>query len=295
MGETFEQVGPTPRDEEKMEQVLYDRDEEKMEQVLYEAKEILANAVADEKDKKNFLESNAIPEDKERTESILSEVRNILACAAEDDEKRRNDQALEELNFLDDRYDDDFLEDVGISESELEEMSNMVETIEKELLDESSDFYTNVVKGSVDELFYETLAQEIPSLNLSLDDKAVDIFGWALENHIRVKTVPYNTNREFIRFLEEKNTVIKTLRSPGFSTEEDLEELHDLEEKGIIPKNFHRRAHAKEYEFYIKRWPDNADFWNKRIAKLGDITAFSDEEAREIMKKVILEEFKKTL
>jgi len=79
MSETFPRINPTSKDEEKMEDVLY------------RAKEILADAVADdrEKEKNGFSRFDSISEDKEKTESILNEVKEILARATEDDEKRK--------------------------------------------------------------------------------------------------------------------------------------------------------------------------------------------------------------
>lgn len=282
MSETFPKVNPTPEDEKKMDKVLY------------RAKEILANAVADdmEKEKNGFSEFNSVSENKEKTESILNEVKEILARAAEDDEKRKKEQAFEELCSIDDNYEEDLWEEEDKpSKEEIREMEDTLKRITKELKDESSDFYTNVDKGSTDELFFRTLAEEVPSLNLSVSEEAFDKDGHLLKNHIAIKTVPYKTDREFISDLAD-NDLIHILRHPDFYSEKDIKEL---EESGEIPKNFYRRALAKQYEFCVKKWPSSADFWKGEIAELGDIIPFSDEEIQEIMRKVILDEFKKRL
>ncbi len=287
MNEIFPKVNPTPGDEKKMEQVLY------------KAKEILADAVADDREKrvniekgnKNFPKLDSTPEDEEKMESILNEAREILACAEEDDEKRKREQALEEFNFIDGKYAEDFWEDNKPSKEELQEIGNTIKRIEKELKDESSDFYTNTEKGSVSELFFKTLAEEIPSLDISIDENAVDMNGVLLSNYVAVRTVPYKTDREFIWDLYHNET-IHTLVSPEYSSQEDIKEL---EKSGVIPKDFHHRALVKQYEFYAKKWPDSADFWKGEIAELGDVIPFSNEEIQEIMRKIILDEFKKRL
>jgi len=170
-------------------------------------------------------------------------------------------------------------------------MQNTIERLTKELKDESSDFYTNVDRNSVGGLFYRTLAEEVPSLNLSIDEEAFDRDGHLLKNCIAIKTVPYKTDREFIGDLYN-NEIIHILISPEYCSKEDIKEL---EKSGVIPKDFHRRALAKQYEFYMKEWPNSADFWKEEIRELGDITPFSNEEIQEIMKKSILKEFKARL
>lgn len=290
MNEIFPRVNPRPEDEKKMEHVLY------------QAKEILANAVADDREKKinvekknkNFPKLDPMSDDEEKMEHVLHEVKEILTRATEDDKNRKNEKAAAEFNFFHDEYeehDEDFFGDDKISSKELEEMKNTLEKLQGELLDESSDFYTNVDKGSVDELFYKTLAEEIPSLNISLDEKAVDIDGLPLKDHVAVKTIPYKTDRVFLSGLEH-NPAIHALKHPKYCSEEEKKELEEL---GILPKNFVDRALAKEYEFRIKKWPDSENFWREQLARLGNVTSFSDEEIQEIMRKVILDEFKKRL
>ncbi len=286
MNEIFPKVNPTPGDEKKMEQVLY------------KAKEILADVVADDREKKintekvneNFPKLNPTPEDEEKMEDVFNEAKMILTRAAEDDKKRKNKQALEEFDLIDDNYDKDFLEDDKPSKEELEEIENTVKKIEKELKDESSDFYTNTDRGSVDELFYRTLAEEVPSLNLSISEEAFDMDDHLLKNCVAVKTVPYKTDREFVFDLAD-NDIIYALRNPEFYPEKKVKEL---EKSGKVPKDFYRRAVARQYEYYAKKWPDDS-LWQERFAKFKDVTPFSDEEIREIMRKIILEELKERL
>lgn len=286
MNEAFPRGNPTPKDEEKMERVLY------------RAKEILADAVADDREKKisiekgnkYFFKLDPTLEDEEKMKDILNEAKEILARATEDDEKRKKEEALKEFDFVNDNY-DDFLEDKKPFKEELQEIENTMERITKELKDEGSDFYTNTDRGSVYELFFRTLAEEVPSLNLFISEEAFDINGHPLKDCVAIKTIPYKTDREFIFDLDD-NDVIHILKHPEFYSKEDIKEL---EKSGEISKDFYRRALAKQYEFYIKKWPDSADFWKREITKLGDIIPFSDEEIKEIMKKMILKEFKARL
>jgi|GEM_PF-2040138 len=281
MSENFPKINPKPEDEKKMDEVLY------------RAKEILADAVADdiENEKNNFSKPDSMQEDKEKTEGILNEVKEILARAAEDDEKRKKDQALEEFNSIDNKYEEDFWEDNKPSKEEIKEMQDAIKRIEKELKDESSDLYTNIDRDSIDELFYRTLAEEVPSLNLSISEEAFDMDNHLLKSCVAVKTVPYKTDREFISDLIDNN-IIHILKHPEFYSEKDIKEL---EESGEIQKNFYCRALVKQYEFYTKKWPDRADFWKGKIRELGNIIPFSDEEIQEIMRKTILKEFKARL
>src|SRR3990167_7374638 len=93
------------------------------------------------------------------------------------------------------------------------------EEAKERLLDETSDFLTNIERGTNLELYYRTLAEEIPELAISIDEMTEDIEGRPLPDSIAIKTAPYKTDRMFIDDLKD-NLVISLLTNDDHTAED---------------------------------------------------------------------------
>jgi|GEM_PF-4896278 len=190
-----------------------------------------------------------------------------------------------------------------IEDNDQEEIEFFNDEVENKLFDDSSDFYTAVNKGSLREVFYKTVAEEIPELGITVDENAIAPDGSPLESfQTGVKTTPFKTDRNFLHQLGEL-PVIHALN--GF---ENRDMIQDLEKKGILPTGMTDRIYARNYQESIKYLQDNLQKTTNReliksainnfqeeSSQLGNVVPLSNEEAQEIMRQAIQEEYKKEL
>lgn len=243
----FPELVPTPEDEQKMESLVG------------KAKEIVG-------------------EDERKMETLIGDAKEILERAAQEKREGKNAEALADLNSLDE---EDFLED-----DDREYLETLLKELKERMFDEKSNFYTNVERGSLNEVYYRTLVEEAPELGLSINETAETMDGEILKNRIAVEATPYKTDREFI-FRLSNNPLIHALKYPDLV---DKDKAEKLEEEGVLPKGIHDRALARRYKDYFERF--NNKKWQELMFKLG-VEPLSDEEARELMSGVIKEEYKK--
>lgn len=179
-------------------------------------------------------------------------------------------------------------EDVGLGE----DPAAALEKLEAKLLDDSSDHYTNIDQGTLDELFFRTLMEEVPELKLSLDDEATNIDGERLDGYLAVRTAPFRTDRVFLhdicnhpvmRFL----TTLTPIRKRGFQLERD----------GMLPAGMGDRVVARNIEELLSTTEPGKtrDILERELADMRNPAPITDAEAEAIMREVIREEYKKKL
>jgi hypothetical protein len=257
-------------------------DEERMEANLNQAREILN-------------------EDERTMEGLVAQAKNILERASEHSERGEREEAAAEYKVAREQF-DEFDDD--LIEGEVEKTEKMLEELNERLLDESSSFYTNVDKGSVSELFYRTVMEEVPDSGISINETVrMPKTGETLDKCVAVETVPYKTDRTFLFELGE-NPVIQVLKFPEFSR--DLGK--QLEEQGLLPPGTTDKGLARYYRFNYQGcleiagryedkeniWKENAAYWKGLMDKLG-AEPISNDEAKELMRTVIREVYRKKL
>jgi hypothetical protein len=250
----------------------------------------------DEKKMENLLGrvQEILQEDEQKMEGLVIKAKEILERATEESKNQENAKAFAEIQPIN----EELLENrEDISEAEIEEMNDigkaaadLYKEIVNEILNEKGDVLTNVEKNSLNELFHKVLIEELPELGLSIEEKATDFKGRILKDMVAVKATPYKTDREFILNLW-LNPAIEALSLPQRWNVERFEK--ELEENGILPKGTVKRALAREYKNYIKRYGDRDGFWQKALSELGNIDPLTDEEAKELMRKIIRQEYMK--
>src|ERR1035437_384449 len=201
------------------------------------------------------------PEDNKKMESLLNQAKDILLKQASRSIKNKD------------------------SEAPIEKREDSLSELNKKLLDNKSDFLTNVEKGDNDEIFFRTLAEEIPDLGLFVDEEA-EANGELLPNYIAIKTTPFKTDRQFI--FDLLHHPIITLLENSAKSWKDKEELGvSLEKEGLLPKGTTDRLLSKDYKYKIIRHPDLKQIFEERYAKYKNLEPLSDEEIKEFMRKVI--------
>jgi hypothetical protein len=204
--------------------------------------------------KENF---NPNPDDEKIGERLLNEAKNIIGRPARQD-------SLEEARAR--REEEDAM-----------------------MLDETSDFLTNIEKGTLLELYYKTLLEERPDLGLSFEESATDPKGRPLPGVIAVKAIPFKTDRNFIDDLRG-NPVILLFTEPH-ATAEDKERLGaKLEEMAVLPRGTTERLLSREYNDRLERIPEMKDVFDERYAKYVNTRPLSDQEIKDFLRKEIREE-----
>ncbi len=167
-------------------------------------------------------------------------------------------------------------------------IDTMREVINQKLLDNSSDFLTNTSLGSNYAVFYKSLIKELPELGLSIVEKPDDLAGKNLQQSIGIKTIPYKTDRDLIQKIKSV-PIIKFLVSATLPSK--LDEGIKMEEEGILPKDFTKRAILG---YYLKK---QGDYWKnvyeKAQMEFGYIEPLSDNELEAIIRKAAREEYLK--
>ncbi len=173
----------------------------------------------------------------------------------------------------------------------------------KEQLDQESEYFSNAWKDSWSQKFYELVIEEVPNIGLSIVNRE-EFPDKTINKHcVAIKATPYKTDRLFLCDLE-LNPVIYFLRNPWFSKSLGKE----LEDKDVLPLGTTERVLANAYQkniadlkAYITEYGSNPKTEEeikrnqKHLAELGDVVPFSDEEAQELMREIIREEYHKNL
>ena len=202
------------------------------------------------------------PEDEKKMEDLLNQAKGIIRQPAERDPLEMARASREEAN--------------------------------ERFLDETSDFLTNIERGDNLELYYRTLAEEIPDLALSFDEMATDMEGRPLPNHIVIKAVPYKTDRMFLDDLRD-NQIISLFTNPNHTVEYKEMLGYKLEKIALLPKGTTAFFLAKDYRDKIKQFPDMKDIFDKRYGKYKTLEPLSNEEIKKLLRKEIREEYKNKL
>lgn len=175
-----------------------------------------------------------------------------------------------------------------VNESNFEE-GNFYLGVKEKLLDDSSDFLTDIEKGGENEIFYQTLVETIPELGLSIEE-AKGFAGEKLPNLFSVKTTPFKTDRVFLLNLE-KNPVIKLFTNPIVSFEDKEKIGARLEEEGILPHGTTARFLSREYAYALKISPESKEFLEEFYSKFKNKEQLSNTEIKEFLKRAIKEEY----
>ena len=171
-----------------------------------------------------------------------------------------------------------------------------LEKLNDELLNDSRDFLTNTERGSESEIFFRTLAEEIPDLGVSIDEKALSPDGKQLKNYIAIKTVPLKTDRQFIQDLKENPVISLYLHRLAVRSKTEKEELGiNLEKMGLLPKGITERLLCRWHKKDMKEHPDIKKIWEENKSRFENIKPLSDEEIKEFMRKTIRDEYNKKI
>ena len=99
------------------------------------------------------------------------------------------------------------------------------------LLDNNRDIYTNVEKGSMEEMFFNVLEEKFPLLMISLNNNVKFSDGTPAKNFTAIKTIPYQTDLDLILDLS-KNKVIRLMTEPWGLPDPDTEK--EVEDNKIL-------------------------------------------------------------
>jgi hypothetical protein len=175
-------------------------------------------------------------------------------------------------------------------QASLEEARAAREKEDAMMLDETSDLLINIEKGTDLELYYKTLAEEMPGLGLSFEDNARDLKGRPIPGAVVIKAIPFKTDRDFIDDLRG-NPVIMLLTNPSISAENKETLGKKLESMAVLPIGATARLLSREYEDRVKRFPDMKSVFDERYAKYLNDRPLSDEEMKAMLIKEIREEY----
>ncbi len=247
---------------------LTKKDSESMKNITEKTREIL-NEVWQKTEK--YL-------DKDNQEKVLQQARKILIDSA----------AAEETPEID-----------------LAEIWEQVWTEIPEELDNSSEVYSGAWKGSREEMFFQLIMEEIPSLEISIDEDGSKYPSRAYRpNDIVIKAIPYKTDRVFLYKLE-RHPAISFLRYPHIFNAPFGKRL---EQDGFLPKDMAEPILKKDFldhiDYYKKELAADATdatasrllgHFEEKLSEVQNTKSISEEEVREIMRKIIQDEFRKEL
>lgn len=154
-------------------------------------------------------------EDHENMNEPVLEAKEILASKQQQNDQKKTDAS----NYLRKRQEGKIIFNYG---QELKLLQPFHFSNKENLLNESKDVYTNVDKGSMEEMFFTVLEEKFPLLMISLSDDVKFSDETPAKNFIAIKTQPYKTDRDLI-FDLSKNKIIKLMTETWGMPDEEIE------------------------------------------------------------------------
>lgn len=217
--------------------------------------------------KENYSEQNLTPKDENNIKNLLNEAKNIISNPNKSNEGKKRELFEKMLK--------------KVLEAQYEKSRN-----------DESVFLTNTRKGTGYEIFYRTLAEEIPELELSFDEKDIVIGGETYQNLIAIKRIPLKTNLDLINYLKD-DPIIDLFTFEERPADEKEQIGLKLEKSGLLQEGTTHRLLSKDYNEKIINFPESKVILEKRYAKFKNEKPLSNQEIQEIIRNVIKKEYYK--